>query len=79
MLAGCKHFSATSNGETLTLTVGAMSFPPVGDESSAYGVTFSVKGINAGADFLLFKVDSLRAWSSMATSDSPIRANSKHS
>lgn len=59
VLAGCKHFSVTSNGETLTATVGAMSFPAVGNESSAYGVTFSVKGINAGADFVLFKVGSV--------------------
>jgi hypothetical protein len=56
VLAGCKHFTVTSNGQSLTLTVGAMSFPTVGDESSAYGVTFSVKGVNAGADFVLFKV-----------------------
>lgn len=59
VLARCKHFSETSNGETLAFTVGAMSFPPIGDGSSAYGVTFSVKGINAGADFVLFKVGSV--------------------
>jgi len=59
VLARCKHFSVTSNGETLAATVGAMSFPAVGNESSAYGVTFSVKGINAGADCVLFKVGSV--------------------
>ena len=47
VLAGCKHFTVSSDGQTLALTVGAMSFPPVGSESSAYGVTMTVKGINA--------------------------------
>jgi len=59
VLAGCKHFSVVSGGQNLTFTVGAMSFPTVGNESSAYGVTFSVKGINAGADFVLFRTGSV--------------------
>jgi hypothetical protein len=59
VLAGCKHFTASSDGQTLTLTVGAMSFPSVGSESSAYGVTMEIKGINAGADFVLFRIGSI--------------------
>ncbi len=59
VLAGCKHFSVASNGQTLTFTVGAMSFPTVGDETNAYAVSFSVRGVNAAADFVLFKVGSV--------------------
>ena len=59
VLAGCKHFTESSDGQTLTFTVGAMSFPAVGTESSAYGVTMTVKGINAGVDFVLFRIGSI--------------------
>jgi hypothetical protein len=59
VLARCKHFTVTSDGQTLSATVGAMSFPTVGDESNAYGVTFSFKGISGGADIVLFKVGSI--------------------
>jgi hypothetical protein len=36
-----------------------MSFPTVGNESSAYGVTMTVQGINAGADFVLFRLGAI--------------------
>jgi hypothetical protein len=58
VLAGCKHFTANDNGQSVTFTVGAMSFPQVGDKSSAYAVSFSVQGINAALDFVLFRVGS---------------------
>jgi hypothetical protein len=59
ILAGCKHFTETSKGRSVTATVGAMSFPRIGDQSKAYGVTMSVQGVNAGADFVLFRVGSV--------------------
>jgi hypothetical protein len=59
VLARCKHFTVSSDGQTLTATVGAMSLPTVGDESNAYGVTFSFEGISGGVDLVLFKVGSI--------------------
>jgi hypothetical protein len=59
VLSGCKHFSIAADGQNLTATVGAMSFPVVGKKSSAYEVTFSVKGTEFGIDFILFKAGSL--------------------
>jgi hypothetical protein len=58
-LAKCKQFTVTSNGQSITFTVGAMSFPAVGDESSAYQVSFSEMGLNGAADFVLFRVGSI--------------------
>jgi hypothetical protein len=59
ILAGCKHFTSTSNGQSVTYTVGAMSFPSVGSHSSAYSVAFSVQGVNAGFDIVLFQFGSI--------------------
>src|SRR5262245_34295835 len=36
LLGGCGQISLTSDGQTLTGTVGAMSYPAVADQSSAY-------------------------------------------
>ena len=59
VLAKCKHFSVASNRQTVTVTVGQMSFPQVGSETKAYGLTFTADGINFGADFVLFRVGSV--------------------
>ncbi len=55
-LSKCKSYTATSGGQTTTVHVGAMSFPPVGQSSSAYLFTLAVQGINIGADVVLFRV-----------------------
>jgi hypothetical protein len=58
-LAGCGHISVTSDGQTLTGTVGAMSFPAVADQSSAYQINLSgtVSGvpITLGLDLFAFR------------------------
>ena len=54
-LAKCKSFSFSSQGTTYGGSVGAMSLPKVGDKSSAYTMSLSVKGIKVGIDFVLFK------------------------
>ena len=59
VLARCKHFTASNDGQTETFTVGAMSFPQLGDQSAAYQITFSVQGVNAGFDVLLFRTGSI--------------------
>jgi hypothetical protein len=59
ILAGCKRLSGTSGGQTITATVGAMSFPKVGTASAAYAVTASSEGISVGADFVVFRVGSI--------------------
>ena len=59
ILAVCKHFSESSGGQTVNYTVGAMSFPPVANTSSAYSVTFSVQGVNAGFDVVVFRAGTI--------------------
>ena len=54
-LSKCKSYTASSGGQTATVHVGAMSFPPVGQSSSAYSFTLTVQGINLGADLVLFR------------------------
>jgi hypothetical protein len=59
ILEGCKHFTIFQSGRNVQVTVGAMSFPQYGNATSAYGLTFSVEGVNAGFDFVLFRVGSI--------------------
>jgi hypothetical protein len=53
-LNSCKGYKSTSSGQTQTIHVGVMSFPAVAQESSAYQMTITVQGINAGGDLVLF-------------------------
>jgi uncharacterized lipoprotein YehR (DUF1307 family) len=58
-LSGCGQISITSGGQTLTGTVGAMSFPAVADQSSAYQMnlsgTFSGVSLTFGIDLIAFR------------------------
>jgi hypothetical protein len=56
ILLGCKAISFSASGSKVTGTVGAMSFPKVGDSSSAYAVNLTAQGVTAGLDLVLFKV-----------------------
>ena len=60
-----------SRGESLDLTAGAMSFPKMGNGSSALQLTFSVQGVNGGADLVLFRVGSIVGVSEYADIGSP--------
>ncbi len=53
-LAGCKTLKLTANGATYPGTIGALSFPTVGTKSSAYLITFAIKGVTAGIDLIVF-------------------------
>jgi hypothetical protein len=54
-LSGCKAISFTSQGQTISGTVGAMSFPKVGSRSKAFAIKLSVQGVNIGADYVIFE------------------------
>jgi hypothetical protein len=58
-LSSCGHISLTSDGQALTGTMGAMSFPAVADQSSAYqmNLSASVSGlsITLGIDLIVFR------------------------
>ena len=56
ILSGCKSISFTSNGQNFTGTVGAMSFPRLGNQSSASSIVLMDQGIRAGMDIILFRV-----------------------
>jgi len=55
-LAHCTIYTVSSGGTTGTMSVGAMSFPALGYQSSAYALKLSADGVNAGADLVVFKV-----------------------
>lgn len=59
VLARCRRFTASGNGQTYNYTVGAMSFPQVGNDSSAYSITFSVQGVSGAIYLVLFQVGSI--------------------
>lgn len=54
-LDGCKTLSGTSDGHKVTGSVGAMSFPRVGDQSAAWSVTLELEGFTAGVDVLIVR------------------------
>jgi hypothetical protein len=54
-LSGCKKISFTSQGQTISGTVGAMSFPKVGSQSNAFAIKLNVQGVSLGADYVIFK------------------------
>jgi hypothetical protein len=55
VLAGCKAISFVSGGSHISGNVGAMSFPTIGDQSSAYAMNVSSQGVSVGVDIVLFK------------------------
>jgi hypothetical protein len=49
ILRSCKSVSfITSGGAKVTGSVGAMSFPPLGDSSSAYAINLTASGVSLG-------------------------------
>ena len=57
VLSRCRRISVTSGGHTLAGTIGAMSFPAVADQSSAYqmnlSATVSGLSITLGVDLVV--------------------------
>lgn len=54
-LARCKGYTSTTDGTSAHVSIGAMSFPAVGQQSSAYSLSVTVEGETAGADLVLFR------------------------
>jgi hypothetical protein len=55
-LNGCTSVSLTTSDGTASGSVGAMSFPTVGNSSSAYALTLTLQGVNVGIDIVMFRV-----------------------
>jgi hypothetical protein len=49
----CKHLSLDDGQETVTGSIGAMSFPQVGDQSKAWSAVFTAEGLNLGFDIVI--------------------------
>jgi hypothetical protein len=58
-LNNCKTLAYSANGAQVKGTIGAMSFPTVGNRSAAYAITLKVEGETAGVDLVIFQVGSL--------------------
>ncbi len=54
-LNGCNSLSISSSGTTYSATIGAMSFPKIGNRSDAYQANFDVKGITLRLDVVIFQ------------------------
>jgi hypothetical protein len=54
----CKTLKLKENGATYPGTIGALSFPIIGNKSSAFLITFTIKGITAGIDLIVFATGS---------------------
>lgn len=52
-LDGCTDVSIASNGQTAKGSIGAMSFPTVGDESAAYAANLDLGGVSVGIDLVI--------------------------
>ncbi|HEY3844117.1 MAG TPA: hypothetical protein VGL48_12780 [Acidimicrobiales bacterium] len=55
-LSRCKSITFDTGGKTLKGTIGAMSFPKVGNRSGAYAITVPDNGLNIGLDIVLVVV-----------------------
>jgi hypothetical protein len=55
-LNACTSVSFTFSGQSIKGTVGAMSFPTVGDSSRGYAMNFTFEGESFGLDTVFFRV-----------------------
>jgi hypothetical protein len=49
----CHEFPIASSSGTVNATMSALSFPVVGQRSAAYGISFSVDGVNGAEDVVV--------------------------
>jgi hypothetical protein len=57
-LAECKTLQLKEGGATYRGTIGALSFPTIGSKSSAFLISFTIKGVTAGIDLVVFATGS---------------------
>jgi hypothetical protein len=55
-LASCHNISITTDGTTIHGTVSKLSFSKVGNQSSAYAISFTYEGSSFALDLVLFRV-----------------------
>jgi hypothetical protein len=53
-LGECKTLTLKEGGAAYQGTIGSLSFPTIGSKSSAFLITFTIKGITAGIDLIVF-------------------------
>lgn len=53
LINNCKDLAFTANGNQYTISIGAMSFPKVGERSAAWQMTLTVQGYTAGFDVVV--------------------------
>lgn len=51
-IAKCPRFRGTTGHATVTGSIGAMSFPRLGDQSAAYAASLTIQGQTAGDDMV---------------------------
>src|SRR5579871_3127547 len=59
VFAKCRSLTISSEGTTIRLSVGAMSFPRIGSRSAAWALTGSYQDITLGLDFVEFRVKNI--------------------
>ena len=58
-LKACHSVSVSNQGPTVHETVGQLSFPTVGTQSSAYNVSFTVSGTSVAEDIVVLRSGSI--------------------
>ena len=58
-LNACHSISVSNQGQTVNETVGQLSFPTVGTQSSAYNVSFTVGGTSVAEDIVVLRSGSI--------------------
>jgi hypothetical protein len=61
ILATCKHVSGSTEGQKYSFTVGALTFPKLGNTTGAYRMTLAAAGIHVTTDFVLLRVGPVEA------------------
>jgi hypothetical protein len=54
-LNACKSFTVTSNGQSVSGTMGAASSPTYGDQSAAWTATLTLQGIDVNQGFVIVR------------------------
>ena len=54
-LNACHTAKVTSQGQTVTYSIGQLSYPKVGNQSAAYNVSFTVSGITGSEDIVIWR------------------------
>ena len=73
-LTRCRTATITVGGEKAPVTIRPISFPRVGNGSTAYAWTFTISGVPVGDDLILFRAGSFEGYLTYADVGSPAAA-----